>query len=279
VRSPHPPWDGKPAPEKTLLVYNEQGAGDAIQFARYLPMAAERCKRVVLACRPDLSAVFATIPGVAHIREPGEIKVGDFDTHLPMLSLPYVFGTTPETIPSAVPYIDAAALRRRKENPALALPPSPRFNIGIAWAGSPINRTDRQRSCALKDFLPILHAAGANFFSLQKGERAKDLGDLPSAVNIHDLDPLLGDFGDLAILIDQLDLVIAVDTSVAHMAGALGKPVWTLLSDAADWRWGLTGETTPWYPTMSLFRQSEPGDWSGVIQRVADALRDASARR
>ena len=279
VRSPHPPWDGKPAPEKTLLIYNEQGAGDAIQFARYLPKTAERCKKVVLACRDDLMSVFATIPGVAQIRDPGEIKVGDFDTHLPMLSLPYVFGTTLDSIPAATPYIDAAALRRRKENPALALPASPRPRIGFVWAGSPINRIDRQRSCSVKEFLPILRAAGADFFSLQKGERAKDLSDLPDDVAVQNLDPLLGDFGDLAIIIDQLDLVVAVDTSVAHMAGALGKPVWTLLSDAADWRWGLTGESTPWYPTMRLFRQFEPGDWSGVIHRVAEALRDVSARR
>jgi hypothetical protein len=196
-----------------------------------------------------------------------------------MLSLPHVFGTTLDNIPAAVPYIDAAALRRRKENPALALPASPRSRIGIAWAGSPVNRIDRQRSCSVKEFLPILRAAGADFFSLQKGERAKDLSELPSDVSIQDMNPLLGDFGDLAIIVDQLDLIVAVDTSVAHMAGALGKPVWTLLSDAADWRWGLTGESTPWYPTMRFFRQSEPGDWPGVIQRVAEALRDMSARR
>ena len=278
VRSPHPSWDGRPAPEKTLLVYNEQGAGDAIQFARYLPLAAERCKKLIVACRPELAAVFATIPGVAAIRQPGEVNVGDFDTHLPMLSLPHVFGTAIETIPSKTPYIDAGALRRRKDNPALNLASSPRPKIGIVWAGSPLNRTDRQRSCDIKEFLPILRMPGAEFFSLQKGERAKDLADLTAETCVRDLDPLLGDFGDLAVIIAQLDLVITVDTAAAHMAGALAKPVWTLLSaEVSDWRWGLTGETTPWYPTMRLFRQDKPRDWRGVFKRVAAAFRERHA--
>jgi len=273
VRSPHPSWDGRPAPEKTLLIYNEQGAGDAIQFARYLPLAAERCKRLIVACRPDLSSVFATIPGVAAICQPAEIKVGDFDTHLPMLSLPRVFGTTLETIPAKTPYIDAAALRRRKENFSLTLSRSSGPKIGIVWAGSPINRTDRQRSCAVEQFLPILRVRGVEFFSLQKGEHAKDLANLPSDISVRNLDPLLGDFGDLAVIIDQLDLVIGVDTAAVHMAGALAKPVWTVLSaEVADWRWGLTGETTPWYPAMQLFRQEKAGDWAGLFQRVAAAF-------
>jgi uncharacterized protein (TIGR03032 family) len=274
IRSPHPSWDGRPAPEKTLLIYNEQGAGDAIQFARYLPLAAERCKKLVVACRPELASVLATIPGVAALREPGEIKVGDFDTHLPMLSLPHVFGTTLKTIPSDTPYIDAGALRRRKDNPALTLASSDAPRVGIVWAGSPINRTDRQRSCAIEEFLPILRVPGVEFFSLQKGERAKDLAKLPADVCVRDLDPLLDDFGDLAVLMDQLDLVITVDTAAAHMAGALGKPVWTLLSaEVADWRWGLTGEATPWYPSMRLFRQEKAGDWLGVVARIGEALR------
>ena len=274
VRSPHPSWDGRPAPEKTLLIYNEQGAGDAIQFARYLPLVAERCKKLIVACRPDLMTLFATIPGVGDICAPVDIKVGDFDTHLPMLSLPHVFGTTLATIPSSTPYIDAGALRRRKENPALALPSSAHAKIGIVWAGSPINRTDRQRSCAVEQFLPLLRSPGTEFFSLQKGEHAKDLANLPSEIFVRDLDPLLGDFGDLAVLVDQLDLVITVDTAAAHLAGSLAKPVWTVLSaEVADWRWGLNGASTPWYPSMRLFRQEAAGDWAGVFKHVAEELR------
>jgi hypothetical protein len=126
----------------------------------------------------------------------------------------------------------------------------------------------------LKEFLPVLQTPGIAFYGLQKGERARDLADLPTELQVQDLDPKLGDFGDLAVIVEQLDLVISVDTSVAHVAGALGKPVWTLLSEVVDWRWGLEGETTPWYPTMRLFRQTALDDWLGVMERVAQALKD-----
>jgi uncharacterized protein (TIGR03032 family) len=271
-RCPHPKWDGHPIPEKTLLIYTEQGVGDAIQFARYLPLATRRCKNLILACPADLMPIFATISGIAQIREKEKIGVAEFDTYLPLMSLPHAFGTTLDTIPATVPYVDAAALRRRRDNPALLLNDSDDLRIGIVWAGSPTNRTDRHRSCPLREFLPILDIPGISFFSLQKGERHNDLSDLPSHVRVQNMEPQLGDFGDLALIIDQLDLVITVDTSVVHMAGALGKPVWVLLSEVADWRWMLEGETTPWYPTMRLFRQTRPGDWSGVIERVAEAL-------
>jgi tetratricopeptide (TPR) repeat protein len=273
IRSPHPAWDGGPIPDKTLLIFTEQGAGDAIQFARYLPLAAARCKKLIVMCREDLMPIFATMPGIAEIREAGQINVAEFDTYLPLLSLPNVFGTTVETIPADVPYFDIATLRKRKDNPSLILSASSHPRVGIVWAGSPVNRTDRHRSCPLGEFLPVLSAPGFAFYSLQKGERARDLAELPSDVAIHNLDPQLGDFGDLAVVIDQLDLVISVDTAAAHMAGALGKPVWTLLSHVVtDWRWGLEGETTPWYPTMRLFRQGQPGDWAGVIERVTETL-------
>jgi uncharacterized protein (TIGR03032 family) len=275
-RSPHPKWDGSPIPDKTLLIYTEQGAGDAIQFARYLPLAAERCKKLILACPEELMPIFATIAGIAQIREKEKIAVAEFDTYLPVMSLPHVFGTTLETIQTVVPYVDAAALHRRKDSPSLSLSDSEYPRIGIVWAGSNTNRTDRQRSCPLNEFLPILTTPEISFYSLQKGERHKDLADLPSNVSVQNLEPQLGDFGDLAMIIDQLDLVITVDTSVAHMAGALGKKVWTLLSCVPDWRWMLEGEATPWYPTMRLFRQTQLGDWTGVIERVAEALRRES---
>jgi uncharacterized protein (TIGR03032 family) len=271
-RCPHPKWDGRAVPEKTLLIYVEQGAGDAIQFARYLPLAAERCRNLILACPAELMSSFATIPGVSQVRGKEKIAVAEFDIYLPLVSLPHVFKTTFDTIPATVPYIDAAALRRRKDNPALLLSDSEHPKVGIVWAGNPTNRTDRHRSCPLKEFLPILSIPKVDFYSLQKGERCEDLRSLPSHLHVQNLEPQLGDFGDLAVIIDQLDLVITVDTSVAHMAGALGKPGWTLLSHVADWRWMLEGETMPWYPTMRLFRQTRRGDWSGVIERVAEAL-------
>lgn len=270
---PHPQWDGSPILNKTLLVHTEQGAGDATQFARYLPLAAQRCGKLILVCRGDLLPLFATISGITQIREAGTINVADFDTYIPLLSLPRIFGTTLETIPAEIPYIDAQAIRRRKDASSSAshsLPYHPK--VGIVWAGSPTYKNDRHRSCALQEFVPVLRIPGVAFYSLQKGERSQELKQLPPELGVQDLEAALHDFGDTAIMIDQLDLVISVDTAVAHVAGALGKPVWTLLSEVPDWRWLLEGETTPWYPTMRLFRQTRPGDWAGVMAHVARAL-------
>src|SRR5262249_4354174 len=186
-----------------------------------------------------------------------------------LMSLPHVFKTTFDTIPANIPYIDAAALRRRKENPSLRLPKSDYPRIGIAWASDLTNGDDRHRSCQLHEFLPILSIPELTFYSLQKGQRHEDLADLPSHIQIEDLAPQLDDFGDLGVIIDQLDLVISVDSPTAHMAGAFGKKTWTLLSHVADWRWTLESDSTTWYPTMRLFRQTRPGDWTGVIERVA----------
>lgn len=269
---PQPQWDGRPIPDKTLLIHTEQGAGDAVQFSRYLPWAAQRCQKLILVCLPTVMPLFATIPGITQIREPGQIGVHEFDTYLPLLSLPRVHGTTLDTIPTQVPYLDVQALQRRKTNDAVSLPSSSQRKLGIVWAGSPTHANDRNRSCPLPAWLPLLRTPGVEFYSLQKDGRSRGLAKLPAEVRLHDLDPLLGDYGDVALLIDQLDLVISVDTSVAHVAGALGKPVWTLLSYVPDWRWLLDGETTPWYPTMRLFRQEQPGDWAGVMTRVAAEL-------
>jgi uncharacterized protein (TIGR03032 family) len=269
---PHPKWDGTPAQDKTLLVHTEQGAGDAIQFARYLPMAAERCRKLILVCPADLMPLMATLPGISEIRPAGQITVAEFDTYLPLLSLPRVFATTPATIPGIVPYIDVAALRRRREGtlPDLVFSAAPR--VGLVWAGSPTYRHDRQRSCELREFLPVLTTAGIQFYSLQKGERSQDLELISANIRIENLAPSLHDFGDTTLLIDQLDLVITVDTAVAHLAGAMAKQVWVLLNHLPDWRWAPKQETSPWYPTMRLFRQEQAGDWSSVMRRVAEQL-------
>jgi len=272
-RCPHPRWDGRPIPDHTLLIHTEQGAGDAIQFARYLPLAAQRCGKLLLVCREELMPLFATLPGIAELRTAGTITVAEFDTYLPLLSLPQVCGTTRTTIPAEVPYVDVAALRRRKDPMTLPLlAPSAQPRVGVVWAGSPTYQHDRQRSCALRDFVAVLQTPGIAFYSLQKGDQSQELMQLPPHIHIQDLAPSLHDYGDTALCMDQLDLVITVDTSVAHLAGALGKPVWVLLSAVPDWRWGFAGETTPWYPTMRLFRQPQPGDWAAVMQRVAQAL-------
>lgn len=144
--------------------------------------------------------------------------------------------------------------------------------MGIVWAGSPSHRNDRNRSCALREFLPVLSTRDTAFYSLQRGEASRQLAELPPQIKLTDFEGHLRDLGDRALLLMQMDLVISVDTSVAHLAGALGKPVWTLLAYVPDWRWGLEGETTPWYPTMRLFRQTQPGDWPNLMQRVAQEL-------
>ena len=269
---PHPKWDGAPIPEQTLLIHTEQGAGDAIQFARYLPLVAERCRKLMLVCRADLMPLLATLPGIAEVREPGTLQVAEFDTYLPLLSLPEVFGTTLETIPNTVPYFDLATLRRRQGGRVPTLPRAAPMKIGIVWAGSPTYQNDRHRSCRLSAFMPMLGIPGIDFFSLQKGEPSRELTELMPGLALHDLDAAIRDFGDTALFIEQLDLVISVDTAVAHLAGALGKPVWVLLPAVADWRWGLQGDTTPWYPSMRLFRQTQTGDWAEVMARVATAL-------
>jgi ADP-heptose:LPS heptosyltransferase len=144
--------------------------------------------------------------------------------------------------------------------------------VGLVWAGSPTYTHDRQRSCTLQDFAPVLQTPGIAFYSLQTGDRSQELTQRPPDVRVQDLAPCLHDFGDTALLLDQLDLVLTVDTAVAHLAGALGKPVWVLLPAVPDWRWGLDEEQTPWYPTMRLFRQARAGAWAAVMQRVAQAL-------
>jgi hypothetical protein len=272
-QAPHPRWDGRPIPDKTLLIQTEQGPGEIIQFARYLPLAAQRCGRLLVGCPADLMPLLATLPGVAQLRDPESLTVAEFDTSLPLLSLPHVFGTTLATIPAAVPYVDVAALRRRTDVTGLPrLAPSAQPKVGLVWAGSPPHPHDRQRSCALPDWAAVLQTPGVAWYSLQTGERRQELAQLRPDLHVQDLAPCLHNWGETALLLDQLDLVITVDTAVAHLAGALGQPVWVLLSAVPDWRWGLEGEQTAWYPTMRLFRQARAGDWAELMPRVAQRL-------
>lgn len=280
---PQPRWDGQDIPDKTLLVHTEQGAGDAIQFIRYIPLVAPRCQRIVLVCVPELMPLFATIAEIAQIKPPGDIALAEFDVYVPLMSLPYLLGTTLQTIPATTPYLTVPESHIHKHqldltqtNPLVvgAGGDSSLMKVGIVWGGSPTHKNDRHRSCKLTDFLPILQTPGIDFYSLQKGKRTSELEDLPPEIQIKDMGGQLHDYGDTAAIISQLDLLISVDTSVVHLAGALGKPVWTLLCFNPDWRWMVAGEETPWYPTMGLFRQPQPGDWHSVFQRVQQELLD-----
>ena len=259
-----PRWDGSPLEGRTILLHDEQGLGDAIHFVRYAPMVKERGGRVVVTCRPKLVRLFSTMDAIDDL-----IPMGDplpaFDVYAPLMSLPGIFGTTLATIPGHVPYLAPPA----EAGPALPEgPDGTRLTVGIAWAGSRTNTNDRNRSCRLRDFDPVLSVPGVAFFSLQKDEAAAEL----EGTAVHDLSGRLGDFADTAAVVDKLDLVLSVDTAVIHVAGALGRPVWVLVPFAPDWRWARHGDTSPWYPTVRLFRQPAPGDWASVFATVAEEL-------
>ena len=256
---------------KTILLHAEQGFGDTIQFCRYAPQVAARGVRVVLEVQESLCGLMATLPGIAQVIGRGE-TLPDFDLHCPMLSLPKAFATELATIPGATPYLHAAAEGIAHWNERLGVKDRPR--IGLAWSGRPTHKNDHNRSIALAAFLEILAGVNATAVSVQRDVRGADADILRQRSDIIHCGEELKDFADTAALIGNLDLVVAVDTSVAHLAGALGKPIWVLLPFVPDWRWLLNREDSPWYPTARLFRQDESRRWDGVIGRVNAALRD-----
>lgn len=264
-----PPWRGEEARGKTILLYAEQGAGDAIQFVRYAPLAAGLGARVALACHDSLKRLFATVEGVAEVM-PLFREGGPFECHAPLMGLPAIYGTTVATIPARVPYLEVPAGTARLEFAA----DDGAVKIGLAWAGNPAHANDRARSCPADALAPLAAIPGVRLFGLQVGVGAAETlaRVFPGA---RDLGQGFGDFADTAAAIAALDLVIAVDTAVAHLAGALARQVWTLLPFAPDWRWLEARDDSPWYPTMRLFRQRVPGDWREVGERVAAALKAA----
>ena len=272
-----PQWDGSDPAGRTILLHSEQGLGDTIQFVRYAPLVAARGARVIVQCQPPLKSLLEhslVSRGVWRVIDEAE-TAPDFDLHCPLPGLPHVFRTRVETIPADVPYLQApqdrvAAWRKR-------LPSDRSFNVGIVWAGAPGNRNDRRRSVPLGLFAILAHVPGLRLFSLQKGDAAAgELAGLPEGVVIEDWGGGFADFADSAGAVMNLDLVISVDTSVAHLAGAMGRPVWTLIPFSPDFRWMLNRPDSPWYPTMRLFRQPKPGDWAEVLKNVAAAVRDAA---
>lgn len=263
-----PKWDGTDLKGRTLLLHAEQGLGDTIQFIRYAPLAAQKAGRVILICHKPLMRLLASIAGIDQMVPLG-FPVADFHAYTPLLSLPHVLGTTLESVPSQVPY-----LKPPESNLQLEAPPDKRLKVGIVWSGGNLYKRNQARSCPLSYFEPLLQIPEVAFYSLQKGIPQTDLLELGWQSQLQDLSGQLGDMAETAAAIAQLDLVITVDTSVAHLAGAIGKPVWTILAHVPDWRWMMHREDTPWYPTMRLFRQSKPGDWQGVMERVEQELRN-----
>jgi len=263
-----PQWDGSDPAGRTILLRSEQGLGDTVQFARYATLVARRGARVVLGCPAPLHALLRTVPGVAEVVTDG-MKLPQLNLQIPLMSLPLIFGTAVDTIPGDVPYLAADSAERERWRAKLAAEPSA-FNVGVAWAGHPRNRNDRRRSIPLRVLAPLGDVPGVTLHSLQGGEAARQIAE--AAVPIVDHRAERHDFAALAGLVANLDLVISVDTITAHLAGALGRPVWTLLPFSPDWRWLVGRDDTPWYPSMRLFRQTRAGDWAGVVACVAAEL-------
>ena len=264
-----PLWLGENGIEgKTILLHSEQGLGDTIQFCRYVPLVAVRGARVLLQVPELLQDLMASLAGVAQVIGPTS-KLPDFDLHCPLLSLPLAFETRLDTIPSATPYLSASSESVRSWNISLGLKYRPR--IGLVWSGNPAHKNDHNRSIKLRTLIQLLDI-DATFVSLQKDIGADDATVLKDQSDLLHFGDKLKDFSDTAALISNLDLVISVDTSVAHLAGALAKPVWVLLPFLSDWRWLLDRDDSPWYPTARLYRQYAAGDWSGVVGHVGVEL-------
>ena len=262
-----PLWLGdQPIEGKTILLYCDEGLGDSIQFARYVPMVAALGAHVILGVQPAIQQLLAGMPGVAMcIGRPSATTLA-FDLHCPLGSLPLALGTRLDTIPFAEPYLPAPPAARVKAwEDRLGL--RTRFRVGLAWSGNPDHKNDHNRSMALRTLAPLLDC-DVQFVSLQKGVRDQDRVFLGERPDIVDLTDQLTDFSDTAALISCLDLVISVDTSVVHLAGALGAPVWTMVPFNPDWRWLLHRDDSPWYSSMRLFRQPKRGDWAGVVDCV-----------
>jgi Tfp pilus assembly protein PilF len=270
-----PLWTGAEQLEgKRLLLHAEQGLGDTLQFCRYAPLAAARGAQVVLEVQAPLTRLMGTLDGVAQIIAQGEVRPS-VDLHCPLMSLPFRFGTTLETIPAAVPYLypnpERVAFWRAR------LAPYPGRRIGLVWAGNPrrddpeSNSVDQRRSMHLTAFARLARLTGTTLVSLQKGAPGRE-ARATTGISLLDWTEELDDFAETAALVAALDLVIGVDTSVVHLAGAMGRPVWVLNRFDRCWRWLRQRTDSPWYPTMRLFTQTKPNDWAGVMDAVHGVL-------
>jgi len=281
-----PRWQGEPLHGQRVLLYAEQGLGDTIQFCRYAALVAARGGFPVLQVQPAVERLMRSLALVQAGR--AEIAIfGDkadqlrFEFECPLLSLVAVFGTTPETVPWQGAYLsaDKELAAKRAAEMAIGLERVARqgaaranLRVGFAWAGNSHYKADARRSIHVKTLTPLLRTPGVEWASLQKGSAANQIADLDADLCVWDGSRRDRDLADAAALVASLDLVITTDTSIAHLAGAMGKPVWILLPYLADWRWGNEGETTPWYPTARLYRQAAPGDWEGLLRQVSADL-------
>jgi hypothetical protein len=275
---PRPRWDGSPLKGRSILIHTEQGLGDVLQFVRFLPQLKRQGGRIVLACQKALHKLLKPLPFVDEwfpIDEPGAIT---FEMYCPMLSLPGMLDIEEATIPRDIPYVFADEARKDRWRPRIGGLPG--FKVGIAWQGSPTFHGDELRSIPLAQFAPLANVEGVTLVSLQKGTGVEQMepnrGRVPLTVYPEfDQD---GAFVDSAAIVQYLDLIITSDSAVAHLAGALGRPVWVVVGVSCDWRWQVERADSPWYPSMRIFRQKTMGDWASVFREVAEALRVEVAR-
>jgi hypothetical protein len=264
-----PQWDGSPLPGGRLLLVADQGYGDVIQFARYIPWAAQRCPDIAVACSVELHPVIAQLAGAGILFDHWERRP-EFAAYSPLSGLPRLAGTGLASIPGDTPYLRAAEPQRTAWAERLAaLSPHPSRRIGVAWAGRPTHHNDRNRSTSLATFAPLAEIPGVTLFSLQKGPGQGQIGSYWGRAPLFSLGPEIRDFADTMAVIEALDLVVTVDTAIAHLAGAMGKPAWVMLAYAPDWRWLLDRSDSAWYPSLRLFRQSADRRWEPVIERIA----------
>lgn len=262
-----PRWEGEIFSGRRLLVHYEQGFGDIFQFVRYLPLVKARGGIVLFAAKKPLLRILETVAGIDYAVDADLITPDAFDLSVPLMSLPRIFGTTLKTIPAPIPYIKpnlelTTAWQDKLSN-------IDNMKVGLVWAGNPKNRQGLKRSCHLTALAKILSSLdNITYFSLQLGKTAAQINEVTGYLTILDYTDQIEDFADTAALIANLDLIISVDTAVAHLAGAIGKPVWLLLPYANEWRWLSDRQDTPWYPTMKLFRQPTPGDWQTPLQQI-----------
>jgi hypothetical protein len=264
-----PDWDGVPLEKgQRLLVWAEQGFGDTLHFARYVPMLrAQGLARVIFEVQGPLARLLQRAPAFRGINVVARgVPRPDAAAQVPLLSLPRLLRTRAQTIPADGPYITPPS-----DIPAPYLR-SGVLNVGLCWAGKPSHRNDRNRSVGAAGFVSLIDLPGASFHSLQKGPGARQIAEEGLSALVNDMGSTLSDFAETAAAIAPLDLIITVDTAIAHLAGAMGKTVWVLLPYAPDWRWMMAREDSPWYPTMTIFRQDTPGDWDPVLADVRAAL-------
>lgn len=267
-----PLWDGSPLDGRTILLHAEQGFGDAIQFIRYVPQVARCGGNVILECHPQLVSLFKEVEGVL-LAVPFGTTLPKISCQAPLLSLPHIFNTTLQTIPSFCPYLSVPD-KYRKKWAQLAHSHQNKIKIGVVWAGK--SYPDPLRSCQLKDIAPLGTHRCIELYSLQVSSSPDYTDSSLSGLPLIDLTSRIKDFADTAALIEQLDLIISIDTAVVHLAGAMGKPVFLMLPFAPDWRWLLVRSDSPWYPTMQIFRQEQPGNWNEVILRIQTELTEST---